>query len=61
MVNSIFDLIIHHHEPLFGPRIKYVGGDVLTIEGLDADRICFWDLANVIELYFGYKYHDIGN
>jgi hypothetical protein len=54
-----FDLIIYHQRSLSGPRMKYVGGDVKTVEGQNVDRMCFWDLTNVLELYLGYKYQDI--
>jgi hypothetical protein len=39
--------------------MEYVEGDVMTIEGLDADRLCFWDITNALEAYLGYNYNDI--
>jgi len=59
MADPIFDFLIYHHGSLTGPRMMYVGGDIMTIEGLDADQFCFWDLTNMLELYLGYTYNDI--
>jgi hypothetical protein len=38
--------------------MAYVGGGIITIEGLDANRFCFWDLTNIVELYLWYKYNE---
>jgi hypothetical protein len=37
MADPIFDLFIYHHGSLFGPRMEYVGGDVMIVEGVDVD------------------------
>jgi hypothetical protein len=31
----------------------------MEIDGLDADKLCFWDLTNVLEDYLEYDYSDI--
>jgi len=59
MADPLFDLVIYHHGSLSGPRMAYVGGDIMTIERVDANRWCFWDLTNILEIYLGYRYNDI--
>lgn len=58
-MDPIFDLIIYHHGSLSGPRMEYIGGDTMELDALDADRMCFWDLTNILEDKLGYNYHDI--
>jgi hypothetical protein len=59
MAELVFDLIIYHHELMFGPKMEYVGLHVMIIEGLDVDRLCFWDISNILKVYLGYKYKDL--
>jgi hypothetical protein len=59
MADPIFALKIYHHGSLSGPRMAYVGGDTMTVAGLDADWWCFWDLTNILECYCGYQYNGI--
>jgi len=51
MTAGAIDLIIYHHGSLSSPQMKYIGGDVITIESLDVDLLCFWDITNILELY----------
>jgi hypothetical protein len=55
----MFDLIIHHHGSLSGHRLEYIGGDIMEIQQLDADKFANWDITNVLEGYLGYRYNDI--
>jgi hypothetical protein len=32
---------------------------VFTVECLDLDRLCFWDITNILELYLRYNYKDL--
>lgn len=57
MAAILIDLAIYHHGSLSGPRMEYVGGEVMTVEKLNADLICFSDIANLLEIYLGYKYN----
>jgi len=59
MTAGAIDLIIYHHGSLSSPQMKYIGGDVITIESLDVDLLCFWDITNILELYLLYKYKDL--
>jgi len=51
----MFDLIIYHHESLSEHRMKYIGGDIMEIQQLDADKFASWDITNVLEWYLGYR------
>lgn len=31
---------------------------MITVQGLDADHLCFWYITNIFELYLGYKYNN---
>jgi len=58
-MDPIFDLVICHHGSLFGHRMKYIGGDRMEVNRLDADKFCFWDVTNIQESYMGYRYNEI--
>jgi hypothetical protein len=58
-MDTMFDLIIHHHGSLSGHRIEYIGGDIMEIQQLDADKFASSDITNVLEGYLGYRYNDI--
>jgi hypothetical protein len=58
-MDIMFDLIIYHHGSLFGHRMEYIGGDIMEIQQLDADKFASWDITNVLEGYLGYRYNDI--
>jgi hypothetical protein len=55
----MFDLIIHHHGSLSEHRLEYIGGDIMKIQQLDANKFASWDITNVLEGYLGYRYNDI--
>jgi hypothetical protein len=59
MAASIVDLFIHHHGSFSEPDLEYVGGDVMHLEGLDANSLSFWDITNILEDYLEYNYKDI--
>jgi hypothetical protein len=59
MATTLVDLFIHHHGSFSKPDLEYVGGDVMPVEGLDADSLCFGDIATILEVYMEYTYHDI--
>jgi hypothetical protein len=58
-MDTMFDLIIHHHGSLFGHRMEYIRGDIMEIQQLDADKFASWDITNVLVGYLGYRYNDI--
>jgi hypothetical protein len=58
-IDPVFDLIIYHHGSLSGPMMEYIGGETMEIDGLHADKLCFWDLINALEDYLEYEYNDI--
>jgi hypothetical protein len=39
--------------------MKYIGGDIMEIQQLDANKFASWDITNVLEGYLGYRYNDI--
>jgi hypothetical protein len=39
--------------------MEYIGGDIMEIQQLDADKFANWDITNVLEWYLGYRYNDI--
>jgi hypothetical protein len=59
MAASIVDLFIHYHGSFSKPDLEYVGGDVMHLEGLDANSLSFWDITNILEDYLEYNYKDI--
>jgi hypothetical protein len=58
-MDTMFDLIIYHHGSLSEHRMEYIGGDIMEIQQLDADKFASWDITNVLEGYLGYRYNDI--
>lgn len=45
-MDLVFDLIIYHHGSLSEHRMKYIGGDIMKIQQLDADKFASWDITN---------------
>jgi hypothetical protein len=39
--------------------MEYIGGDIMKIQQLDADKFASWDITNVLEGYLGYRYNNI--
>jgi hypothetical protein len=54
MTSPVVDLLIYHGGSMSLQNFEYVGGDVLDLPSIDADRLCFMDLANIIEDELGY-------
>lgn len=54
-----FDLLVYHNGSLSGHRMAYIGGDILTIAGIDASQFKFGDLTNILECYLQYEYSNI--
>ena len=59
MATSIVQLFIHHHGSFGEPDLEYVRGDVMHLEGFDANNLSFWDITNILENYLEYNYKDI--
>jgi hypothetical protein len=39
--------------------MECIGGDIMEIQQLDANKFASWDITNVLEEYLGYRYNDI--
>ena len=50
---------MNHHGSYSEPDLEYVGGDVMPVEGFDANTLCFGDIATIFEVYLEYNCHDI--
>jgi hypothetical protein len=59
MSDPTFDLLLYHNGSLSGHRMAYIGGDILTIAGIDASQFKFGDLTNILECYLQYEYSNI--
>jgi hypothetical protein len=59
MSDPTFDLLVYHNGSLSGHRMAYIGGDILTIAGIDASQFKFGDLTNILECFLQYEYSNI--
>jgi hypothetical protein len=59
MSDPIFKLLVYHHESLSRHRMTYLGGDILTIAGIDTSQFNFRDLTNILEYFLVYEYNNI--
>jgi hypothetical protein len=39
--------------------MEYIGGDIMEIQRLDANKFAKWDITNILEDYLGYRYNDL--
>jgi len=59
MLDPTFELLVYHHGSLSGHGMAYLGGDILTIAGIDTSQFNFGDLTNILEYYLEYEYNNI--
>jgi hypothetical protein len=59
MSDPTFDLLVYHNGSLSGHRMAYIGGDILTIAGIDTSQFKFGVLTNILECYLEYEYNNI--
>jgi hypothetical protein len=59
MSDLTFELFVYHHGSLSGHMMAYLGGDILTIAGIDTSQFKFGDLTNILECYLEYDYNNI--
>jgi len=59
MSDLTFKLLVYHHGSLSGHMMTYLGGDILTIAGIDTSQFNFGDLTNILECYLEYEYNNI--